>query len=141
MNNSSRHMRLVRHAWIKRAAMLAVVLLCAACAPVKHDPVRIPPAKIGDQHVKYPVKAIRLRHEGTVTLIMLVNTTGHVAEVRVEQSSGYLELDQTAVDTARDWLFTPGTIDGVPYPSYVREPINFHLLTLSPPPLVASPTP
>lgn len=111
----------------KRVALLAVALMCAACAPVKHEPVRTPAVKLTDPVLHYPPQAIRQLHEGTATLIVLVDTTGLPADIRVELSSGYRELDMAAINGVKGTRFKPAAVDGVPIQSYVRMPIVFHL--------------
>ena len=55
----------------------------------------------------YPKRAREMGWEGTVLLRVEVRTDGTVAEVKVEQTSGYTMLDQSAVVTARGWKFAP----------------------------------
>jgi TonB family protein len=47
----------------------------------------------------------------TGALDAIVDTTGHVSDVRVLKSLDP-ELDQEAVEALRDWTFQPGTVDG-----------------------------
>jgi TonB family protein len=51
----------------------------------------------------YPLSERRLRHTGTVLLYGRIAEDGHVADVRVLQSSGFSELDQCAVAGLRLW--------------------------------------
>ena len=50
---------------------------------------------------EYPVSEIRLGHEGTVWLSIEILPNGRVGHVRVDQSSGYVKLDESAVREAR----------------------------------------
>ncbi len=80
------------------------------------------------QHpARYPREAVMAHHEGRVLMLILVSEKGDIGEVRVEQSSGYLELDNAAVAAARTWRFSPGYRDGVPQASWVRVPATFAL--------------
>jgi protein TonB len=54
----------------------------------------------------YPRDAQAARIEGDVPLLLLVDTTGHVADVRVQRRAGY-GLDEAAVAAAREWTFKP----------------------------------
>jgi protein TonB len=45
----------------------------------------------------------------------------------VEASSGFRELDQAAIETARKWRFNPNIRNGTKTEGYVRVPINFNL--------------
>lgn len=57
----------------------------------------------------YPSAAIRLNQTGTVILSVQVLENGRVGEVRIEQSSGYARLDESAMREARLWRFKPGS--------------------------------
>jgi protein TonB len=52
--------------------------------------------------------------EGTVVLRLLVDTRGNVAEVTVVTGSGFVPLDESAVDAARRWRFEPAREGGHP---------------------------
>ncbi len=60
-------------------------------------------------------------------LMVLVGVDGSAKEVRVDQSSGYHELDRAAVQAAKRWKFNPGTRGGVPYEGWVKIPVVFRL--------------
>ncbi len=53
--------------------------------------------------------------------------SGRVGQVRVEQSSGYVKLDESAVREARKWRMKPGMQDGVATAMWKRVPITFRL--------------
>lgn len=75
----------------------------------------------------YPVQAVRMRHEGTVILRVLVGVNGSVIDIKIDQSSGYRELDQAAVRAAREWMFNPGIRNGIPYQGWALVPVDFTL--------------
>lgn len=75
----------------------------------------------------YPVAEIRLQHEGTVWLSVQILPNGRVGAVRVDQSSGYVRLDESAVREAYRWRMKPGTQDGVATAMWKRVPITFRL--------------
>ena len=79
---------------------------------------------------RYPPQAIRQRHEGTVTLLILVGTDGSVKDVKVDKSSGFRELDRAAMDAARKWRFNPTVRNGQKVEGYARVPVNFNLNSL-----------
>lgn len=76
---------------------------------------------------RYPPQAIRQRHEGTVTLLILVAVDGTPKDIKVEQSSGYRELDRAAIEAAQRWRFNPEVKNGKKVEGYVRVPVNFNL--------------
>ncbi|MHA6204901.1 energy transducer TonB [Dyella soli] len=76
---------------------------------------------------KYPPEAIRDHHEGTVMVMAQIGVNGQVTETRIEQSSGYRELDDSAATAVGSWTFRPAIRDGVPVVSWARVPVNFAL--------------
>ena len=83
--------------------------------------------RVGLSEPEYPVSEIRLQHVGTVWLSVEVLPNGRVGQVRVEQSSGYVKLDESAVREARRWRMKPGMQDGVATAMWKRVPITFRL--------------
>jgi protein TonB len=75
----------------------------------------------------YPPSEIRAGHEGTVLLSVYVLENGRVGDIRIDQSSGFAKLDESAVREARKWRFKPGLRDGVPVPMWKQVPITFQL--------------
>lgn len=76
---------------------------------------------------KYPIQALRMGHQGLVMLAITINAAGGVVDVRVQQSSGYRELDRAAEEAARHWRFNPGLQGGKPVGGVVLVPVNFSL--------------
>ncbi|MET0536249.1 MAG: TonB family protein [Steroidobacter sp.] len=75
----------------------------------------------------YPPQEIRLGHEGTVLLSLYVLANGRVGEVKLERSSGYTRLDDSAIREAKRWRFLPGTRDGAPFAMWKQMPVTFRL--------------
>jgi TonB family C-terminal domain len=76
---------------------------------------------------KYPPEAIRARHEGKVFVMAQIGVNGQVTETKIELSSGYPELDDSAVSTVSGWKFRPAFKDGAPVASWARVPVSFSL--------------
>lgn len=93
--------------------------------PVIVEPMIDP--RIGLSEPVYPVSEIRLQHEGTVWLSVEILPSGRVGLVRIDQSSGYAKLDESAAREARRWRMKPGMQDGVPIAMWKRVPITFRL--------------
>ncbi|MBP2638343.1 MAG: hypothetical protein H6Q72_4250 [Firmicutes bacterium] len=75
----------------------------------------------------YPSEA-RLNHwEGRVIVRVLVDASGHVADARVAQSSGYAELDQAAVEGVYRWRYKPAYRAGRPVSESRNALVNFDL--------------
>ncbi|MDN5923720.1 MAG: energy transducer TonB, partial [Xanthomonadales bacterium] len=66
-------------------------------------------------------------HEGTVILLVLVGVDGSPKQIKVQQSSGYRELDRSAIKAAREWRFNPGMRGSTPYEGWVRIPVSFNM--------------
>jgi protein TonB len=47
------------------------------------------------------------------------------ATVSLVKSTGDSQLDQIALDAAKQWTFRPGTLNGKPIDSYLRLKIDF----------------
>ena len=76
---------------------------------------------------EYPNPDIRMGHEGTVLLSIEVLPNGRVGQVRIERSSGFVRLDESAVREARKWRMKPGMQDGIATAMWKRVPITFQL--------------
>jgi protein TonB len=77
---------------------------------------------------EYPSMSRRLREEGLVGLLVLVEPDGSVSDIRIEQSSGHDRLDQSAIEAAKTRShFKPGTIDGKPARMWFRYRYTFKL--------------
>jgi TonB family protein len=79
----------------------------------------------------YPERARRRGYQGTVKLEIEILTNGRVGKIQVEKSSGYTELDDSALRTLKGWRFLPatsdGTLDGVPVRKIQLLPVKFIL--------------
>jgi TonB family protein len=61
---------------------------------------------------EYPLHAQHLQASGQGIYRLIINTkTGLADEVKVLRSTGYRELDASAVMTLFKWKFQPGTVD------------------------------
>ena len=87
-----------------------------------HTPVKTAPVIDASNCSKpdYPKAALRNGDAGTVLLAFLIGKDGRVASAKVEQSSGFRELDRAALNGLSLCRFKPGTVDGVPYESWTR---------------------
>jgi protein TonB len=75
----------------------------------------------------YPSRAIREGWVGTVVVSVFVLENGRIGEVRLDQSSGYADLDGSALREARRWRLKPGMRDGIPTAMWKQIPITFQL--------------
>ncbi len=76
---------------------------------------------------RYPRAARKRNYQGTVVLEVRVTADGSVAEVRINQSSGYAILDRSAVKSVKGWRFSPALRAGRPIEMWVHVPIRYEL--------------
>jgi periplasmic protein TonB len=96
---------------------------------VAPEPVIVEPAvgRTGLSEPVYPNQAIRMGITGTVVLSVQVLPNGRVGDVRLVRSSGFPQLDESALREARRWRLVPGTRDGVATSMWKEIPITFRL--------------
>jgi TonB family protein len=63
--------------------------------------------------------------KATVGLLLYVNVSGMVEDVKIARSAGIDELDRAAIDAAWNFRFIPGEIKGVPTAMWVRMETSF----------------
>ena len=85
------------------------------------------PSIIHKVEPEYSEEARKAKWQGTVTLNVIVDETGHARNIQVSQSLG-LGLDQKAMEAVEKWLFKPGLKDGKPVAVYATIQVTFHLL-------------
>jgi protein TonB len=76
-------------------------------------------------HPLYPEMARSARVEGTVILEAVLDTSGHVTQLRVLKSVPL--LDQAALDAVRQWKYTPSIYYGRPVSVLLTITVRFTL--------------
>src|SRR4030095_3659631 len=69
--------------------------LARGCVPLIIEPALA--ARYPFTEPEYPVSEIRLGHEGTVLLALQILPNGRVGEVRIDNSSGFVQLGEACV--------------------------------------------
>jgi len=91
----------------------------------------IPPRKDAYQHnnpkPRYPRLSKRLREEGTVLLLLLINKNGTVNEVAIKKSSGYPRLDRAAIKAVKQWHYTPASRGNETIAYRYEQPVRFSM--------------
>jgi periplasmic protein TonB len=64
--------------------------------------------------------------QGMVTLILVVDETGHTRDIRVQQSLG-MGLDEKAIEAVTRWRFKPAMLGNTPVPVQIAVEVNFRL--------------
>jgi protein TonB len=81
----------------------------------------------------YPPAARRQGREGVTTVSIELDDRGVVMDVRVLESSGYLDLDSAALAAVRAWRFSPALQAGMPIAARLDLAVRFDLDGTSPP--------
>lgn len=84
------------------------------------------PQAVAQVAPRYPMELLKAKIEGSVVLLFVLDENGRVQDTRVESSSRP-EFEKPALAAVRKWRFKPGTRDGKPVRSYVRQQIAFRL--------------
>lgn len=84
------------------------------------------PAVIESSQPSYPRRALRMRWEGTVCLLITVDPEGFVTSCRIEESSGHGVLDEAAKKAFESWVFRE-VLPGEPSVRRVRKRFTFQL--------------
>ena len=74
----------------------------------------------------YPEAARRAHVQGAVVLALVVDRRGRVADVSVVNTSSSL-LNEAAIEAARQWVYAPTLVDGVPVRLRVQVTVTFSL--------------
>ena len=113
------------------SALLAVVTLVAGSWPAAALSGNVVLPRANPQwplsQPLYPSTSRRLGEAGTVILRLHVLEDGSVADVRIDQSSGYPDLDYSAYYESFRWRISPGTVDGVPSRMWGKFAVTFKL--------------
>lgn len=84
-----------------------------------------PPRLLKRTQPVYPQEAFIKKIEGTVMLEILIGVDGRVGRARVLRSIP--QLDQAALQTVRQWVFSPAIKGGRPVPTTANAPVSFRI--------------
>ena len=84
---------------------------------------------LGGYQVKprYPEAARKAGAQGITLLRVRVLENGRVGEVLIEKSAGFNELDFSAAEAVKKWLFEPARRGKEPVQVWVLLPVKFEL--------------
>jgi TonB family protein len=85
-----------------------------------------PPRPIFTPDPEYTREASRAHIQGTVSLLLTVDTEGHVSDVKLERKLGH-GLDEKAIEAVRRWKFEPGRRDDKPVAVKLSVEVKFSL--------------
>ncbi len=84
------------------------------------------PQAVAQVAPRHPPELLKAKIEGSVVLLFVLDENGRVQDPRVESSSRP-EFEKPALAAVKRWRFKPGTRDGNPVRSYIRQQIAFRL--------------
>lgn len=84
------------------------------------------PTAISAPDPDYTEEARRAKKQGTCVLWLIVDSTGHPRDIKVQRGLGF-GLDQKAIDAVRQWRFNPALKDGRPVDVQISVEVEFHL--------------
>ena len=84
-----------------------------------------PPKRIKMTSPQYPKEAYAEKIEGTVVVEILIDARGRVHARRILASIP--ALDAAAVETVKQWVFSPATRKGRPVATIAHAPITFRV--------------
>ncbi|MDQ7744051.1 energy transducer TonB [Hydrogenophaga pseudoflava] len=102
----------------------------APVAPPAPPKVELPSSDanyLNNPQPPYPPLSKRLREQGRVMVRVHISADGIATRAEVQKSSGFLRLDETAVQTVLRWRYVPGKRAGVPEAMWYLVPIDFRL--------------
>ncbi len=99
----------------------------ADAPPVPVAPPSFNAAYLNNPSPPYPPRARKLGLQGTVVLRVAVNPAGRPEQINILTSSGVSLLDETAINTVRQWTFAPARQGDHAVAGVVNVPIRFVL--------------
>lgn len=87
----------------------------------------LPPTLISKVEPQYTEEARTAKYDGSVMLAVVVGADGKAEDIRILKPLG-MGLDEKAIEAVRQWVFRPGTNQGVPVRVRAQIEVNFRLL-------------
>ena len=112
------------------ALIFAAALALSACraTPKECTPKDIrPPKELRRPSVQYPPASQDNGDEGTVTLLLAVQTDGSISDIRIARSSGHRRLDAAAQKALRNIKLQPATCHGKPIAVRIHQSFVFKI--------------
>jgi protein TonB len=87
--------------------------------------VDVKPSLVARPNVNYPEFAKRKNLTGYVVVNLLINEEGRVETSQILESNPPSIFDASALNSVRDWRFSPALYKGAPVKVWVRQKIRF----------------
>lgn len=75
----------------------------------------------------YPVESLRKGETGSVTIRVSISPEGAPSGAKIEQSSGFRNLDRSARQAVMRWTYAPKIVKGTAVESEILVPVDFKL--------------
>lgn len=113
------------------ALIFAATLILSACQTAAPKECTrkdiVPPKELRQLSMQYPRISYDNAEEGTVTLLLAVQTDGSISDIRIARSSGYPRLDTAAQKALRNIKLQPATCHGKPIAVRIHKSITFKI--------------
>jgi TonB family protein len=96
-------------------------------AYLEDEPDLVAPVPRDRREPAYPPIAVSARMQGSVVVEAVVDVDGRVSRSRVVPSPGKALLELPAMDSVRQWTFTPGELRGQKVPVLMQFVVTFRL--------------
>lgn len=114
---------------IPAVSALTLGLMLAGCSSEQADqPAQVAPTQpmaVETPPPDYPEELACAGIEGQVGVLLTIGVDGIPKDVKVEDTSGHPQLDQSAVEAVKGWKFQAGTSRGKPAETPLRVPVTF----------------
>jgi len=117
----------VRAAHIASGGALALMLVLGSATTCLADSQARVDRSYPTPPPAYPDSAQVAGEQGDVLLDVYVTSGGHPRKFRVNQSSGYSDLDNAAAEAVAGWQFVPAVKDGDTVSAWTTVKIHFEL--------------
>lgn len=97
-------------------------------SPAMPPAVIYPPSVICKIEPGYPFPSIMQNQQGTALLKAYIRENGSIGEVRIIQSSGFIDLDRAAADAMAGWKFMPAVKSGENIAAWIQVPFVFKII-------------
>lgn len=75
----------------------------------------------------YPVESLRKGEAGSVTIRVRIDASGEPVDAKIEQSSGFRNLDRAARQAVMRWTYAPKIANGAAVETEILVPVDFKI--------------
>ncbi|MDR2876263.1 MAG: energy transducer TonB [Methylobacillus sp.] len=112
---------------VVEASPPAVAKVAEPVAEASVEPPRFDAAYLENPAPSVPPLSRKAKEHGVVSLAVHVSASGAALEVKLDKSCGFERLDNSALETVKQWKFVPARRGDTPVAAWVTVPIRFNL--------------